>query len=147
MRAPACVIALLIGCLPVFAQTKRPSHEVCDANTLSGRPYILCLEKAMRDSNSGLEALVERIQGFIEMRSDLATAQKSRWKSSLEEAQILFVRFRNHECQSVAPFESSKPPPPAGGGRIPIGSFEKRLLCLIDKNVARTRELEARYVK
>jgi len=99
----------------------------------------------MRDSNSELEAIVERIMGFIEMRADLAPPQKSRWKSSLEEAQILFVRFRNHECQTVAPFEGSKPPQAPGGGRI--GSFEERLLCLIDKNVTRTRELEARYTK
>jgi hypothetical protein len=79
------------------------------------------------------------------MRTDLVSAQKGRWKSSLEEAQVLFVRFRNHECQAVAPFEGSKPPPLPGGGRI--GTFEERLLCLIDKNMTRIRELEARYTK
>lgn len=126
-------------------QGARPAHAICDTNKLSGRPYVLCLEKAMRDSNNELEALVERILNFIEMRADLAPAQKSRWKSSLEEAQVLFVRFRNHECQAVAPFESSKPPVAPGGGRI--GFFEERLLCLIDKNVTRTKELEARYTK
>lgn len=101
----------------------------------------------MRESNAELEALVERILNFIEMRADLAPPQKSRWKSSLEEAQVLFVRFRNHECQAVAPFESARPPQAAGGGRLAIGSFEERLLCLIDKNVARRRDLEIRYVK
>jgi uncharacterized protein YecT (DUF1311 family) len=121
------------------AQQQRPSHALCDANKLSGRPYFLCLEKAMFASNRELEALVERILGFIEMRADLAPAQKGRWKSSLEEAQVLFVRFRNQECQAVAPFEGTKT------GRI--GSFEERLLCLIDKNVTRTRELEVRYTK
>lgn len=145
MRAAACFLALLIGSSTALAQPKRPSQELCDASALSGRPYILCLEKAMRDTNNELETLVERIQGFIEMRADLAAAQKSRWKSSLEEAQVLFVRFRNQECQAVAPFESSKPPVAPGGGRI--GFFEERLLCLIDKNVARMRDLEARYVK
>lgn len=147
MRAAVSVLVLLIGWSPVLAQPKRPSLALCDAEKLSGRPYVLCLEKALRDTNAELEALVERILGFIEMRADLAAAQKGRWKSSLEEAQVLFVRFRNHECQTVAPFESSKPPQLPGGGRIAIGSFEERLLCLIDKNVTRTKELEARYVK
>jgi uncharacterized protein YecT (DUF1311 family) len=146
MRARLCVLALLIGTSLASAQTQRPSREICD-KALAGRPYVLCLEKAMFDSNKELEALIERILGFIDMRADLAPAQKSRWKSSLEEAQVLFVRFRNHECQAVAPFESSRPPQAPGGGRLAIGSFEERLLCLIDKNVTRTRELESRYTK
>ncbi len=145
MRARFSVFLLLLGTSLALAQPKRPSLEACDTSKLAGRPYFLCLEKAMLDSNRELETLVERIMGFIEMRADLASPQKSRWKSSLEEAQILFVRFRNHECQAVAPFESSKPPVAPGGGRI--GSFDERLLCLIDKNVARRRELEQRYMK
>jgi len=145
MRAKISVFLLLLGTSLALAQAKRPSLDACDASKLAGRPYFLCLEKAMLDSNRELEALVERIMGFIEMRADLAPPQKSRWKSSLEEAQILFVRFRNHECQAVAPFESSKPPAAPGGGRI--GSFDEWLLCLIDKNIARRRELEQRYTK
>jgi uncharacterized protein YecT (DUF1311 family) len=146
MRARLCALFLLAGtALAVAQQPKRPSLEICDANKLSGRPYVLCLEKAMRDSNSELEALVERILGFIDMRANLVAAQKARWKSSLEEAQILFVRFRNQECQAVAPFEGTKPVEGPKGGRIAF--FEERLLCLIDKNVARIRELEVRYTK
>ena len=147
MRALFSVLYFLIGTWLALAQTPRPSRDVCDANKLTGRPYVLCLEKAMFDSNRELEALVERIFGFIDMRDDLAPAQRGRWKSSLEEAQVLFVRFRNQECQAVAPFESSRPPQAPSGGRLAIGSFEERLLCLIDKNVTRTRELEARYLK
>jgi uncharacterized protein YecT (DUF1311 family) len=139
MRALLLVLVFLIGAASAFAQSSRPSRELCDAAKLSGRPYILCLEKGMFDTNRELETLVERILGFIEMRPDLAPAQKTRWKNSLEEAQVLFVRFRNQECQAVAPFEGTKT------GRI--GSFDERLLCLIDKNVTRIRELEARYIK
>jgi hypothetical protein len=146
MRAPLSAFFLLAGAAIAFAQqAKRPSLEICDPAKLTGRPYALCLEKAMRDSNSELEALVERILGFIDMRADLVAAQKNRWKSSLEEAQVLFVRFRNQECQAVAPFEGPKAPEGPKGGRIAF--FEERLLCLIDKNVARIRELEVRYTK
>lgn len=93
----------------------------------------------MRDTHQAMETLITRINDLIDSRADLAPAQRSRWKSSLEEAQILFVRFRNQECQAVAPFE--------GQGWARVGTFEERLLCLIDKNVTRTRELEARYTK
>lgn len=139
MYARLALLLLLIGTAAAAAQQQRPSREICDGSTLSGRPYMLCLEKAMFDTNGELEALVARILALIETRGDLAPAQKSRWKSSLEEAQVLFVRFRNQECQAVASFEGTKT------GRI--GSFEERLLCLIDKNVTRIRELEARYTK
>ncbi len=139
MRARLSVLFVLIGTALAVAQTVRPSREICDSTKLTGRPYFICLEKAMFDSNRELEALVERILGFIDMRADLAPAQKGRWKNSLEEAQILFVRFRNQECQAVAPFEGTKT------GRI--GSFDERLTCLIDKNVTRMRELEVRYTR
>jgi hypothetical protein len=139
MRARLSVLFVLIGSSLALAQQPRPSRELCDVTKLSGRPYFLCLEKAMLESNRDLEALVERILGFIEMRADLAAPQKSRWKASLEEAQILFVRFRNQECQAVAPFEGTRT------GRI--GAFDERLTCLIDKNLTRIRELEGRYLK
>ena len=139
MRATLSILIFLIGTSLALGQQIRPSREICDSTKLSGRPYFLCLEKAMLETNRELEALVERILSFIEMRPDLAPPQKGRWKSSLEEAQILFVRFRNQECQAVAPFEGTKT------GRI--GAFDERLTCLIDKNVARMRELESRYTK
>lgn len=139
MRAWLSIFLLLVGSALAQAQISRPSHEVCDPKTLSGRPYFLCLEKAMFETNRELEALIARILELIESRGDLAAPQKARWKSSLEEAQVLFVRFRNQECQAVAPFEGTKT------GRI--GAFDERLTCLIDKNVTRIKELETRYTK
>lgn len=139
MRAWLALIVVLTGAAAAFAQPQRPSREICDSKVLSGRPYFLCLEKAMLDSHREMEALVARIYELIERRGDMAPAQKSRWKASLEEAQILFVRFRNQECQAVAPFE--------GPNWARVGTFEERLLCLIDKNVTRRRELELRYTQ
>ncbi len=139
MRGRVSLFLLLAGVVSAFAQPQRPARELCDPKVLSGRPYYLCLEKAMLDSNRELEALVTRIYELIDSRGDLAAAQRGRWKASLEEAQILFVRFRNQECQAVAPFE--------GPNWQRVGTFEERLLCLIDKNIVRRRDLEARYTK
>jgi uncharacterized protein YecT (DUF1311 family) len=139
MRARLALLLLFVSAALAYAQQPRPSREICDPKALAGRPYFVCLEKAMFDTNRELEALVARIQELIDTRGDLAPPQKSRWKSSLDEAQILFVRFRNQECQAVAPFEGTKT------GRI--GAFDERLTCLIDKNVTRIRELEIRYTK
>lgn len=141
LRCRLSISIVLLVSLTGFAhaQQNRPSRELCDPKALSGRPYFLCLEKAMFDTNRELEALVARILELIDSRGDLAPPQKSRWKASLEEAQVLFVRFRNQECQAVAPFEGTRT------GRI--GAFDERLTCLIDKNVTRIRELESRYTK
>lgn len=139
MRAWLAVLCVLLGTSLAHAQRARPSHELCDPKNLSGRPYFVCLERAVFDTNRQMDELTARIFELIESRGDLAPAQKGRWKSSLEEAQILFVRFRNQECQAVAPFEGTK------SGRI--GAFDERLACLVDKNVTRMRELEARYLK
>jgi uncharacterized protein YecT (DUF1311 family) len=133
-RFVIAAIAFLIAA-PLAAQ-ERPSRAACDRAKFTGRGYIECLEKHSREADAALEALVAKIRAAIDHRAELAPVQKTRWKNAIEEAQVLYVRFRNQECQAVAPYEG-------GGNRI--GAFEERLACLIDKNVMRVRELEARY--
>jgi uncharacterized protein YecT (DUF1311 family) len=122
---------------PVSAQ-ERPSKAACERSKFTGRGYVECLEKHSRDANDALEDLVTKIRAAIDARAELAPVQKNRWKNAIEESQVLYVRFRNQECQAVAPYE---------GANNRIGAFEERLACLIDKNVGRARELEARYGK
>lgn len=119
------------------AQELRPSRQ-CERAKLPGRGYIECLEKLSRETGEALDAAVLRIRELIDGRSELAPVQKTRWKNGLEEAHVLFIRFRNQECQSVAPYE---------GPNNRIGAFEERLACLADKNTARLRDLETRYGK
>lgn len=138
MRRPALTLFLFLAATPLAAQDTRPSRALCDPAKFAGRAYFVCLEKQVYDTNTQLENKVKRINTIIEARGDLAAVQKNRWKNSLEEAQILYVRLRNQECQTVAPFE---------GANNRIGSFEERLRCLIDKNIGRIRELEGRYGK
>jgi uncharacterized protein YecT (DUF1311 family) len=132
---------ILVIAAPLAAQIsaqERPSKAACDRGKFTGRGYIECLEKHSREANDALEALVTKIRASIDERTELAPVQKTRWKNAIEESQVLYVRFRNQECQAVAPYE---------GANNRIGAFEERLACLIDKNVMRVRELEARYGK
>lgn len=138
MVRQAVIVLALFAATPLAAQDTRPSRALCDSAKLAGRAYFVCLEKQVYETNTLLENEVKRINGIIDGRGDLAGVQKNRWKNSLEEAQILYVRLRNQECQTVAPFE---------GENNRIGSFAERLRCLIDKNIGRVRELESRYGK
>jgi uncharacterized protein YecT (DUF1311 family) len=121
---------------PAEASDSRPVSSICEREKLPGRGYIECLETALRDSDRALIEASLRAQAQIEARSDLAVTQRTRWKNVLEEAQGQFIRFRNFECQNVAPYEGS-------GGRI--GAFEERLACLVEKNTARRLNLLQRY--
>ena len=136
MMRIAAILALSTLLSGMAAAETRPAHAACDRQKLAGRAFIECLETALRDTDRAVRDAVARAQGRIEARSDLVPTQRTRWKNVLEEAQGLFVRFRNFDCQNVAPYEGS-------GGRI--GAFEERLACLIDKNTLRLRDLDARY--
>lgn len=132
------VSILLAAVFPAAAfADPRPSAVQCDRGKLPGRGYIECLEAALRESDGALTEANRRAHAAIEARSDLAPTQRTRWKNTLDEAHGLFVRFRNFECQNVAPYE--------GGSRI--GSFEERLACLVDKNLTRLEELRRRYAQ
>lgn len=132
----------LIGCLYFLAAAlsasaaeRRPSDIACDRGKLIARAYFECLETAVRDSDKLLSEAHARAIGVVDARGDLAPVQKTRWRNMLEEVQGQFIRFRNFECQNVAPYE----------GKRGIGAFEERLTCLIDKNHGRIKDLAGRY--
>lgn len=139
-RATAGMIAIVafsIFCVvSAIASGPRLVSTICEREKLPGRGYVECLEAALRDSDRALTEANLRAQARIEARADLAVTQRTRWKNVLEEAQGQFIRFRNFECQNVAPYEGTS-------GRI--GAFEERLACLVEKNVSRTQELKRRY--
>lgn len=129
-----CVLLLVLVC-PAFAAERRPSDIACDRSKLVARSYFECLETAVRDSDRMLGEAHAKALNVVDARADLAPVQKTRWRNMLEETQGQFIRFRNFECQNVAPYE----------GKKGIGAFEERLTCLIDKNSARVKDLAGRY--
>ena len=128
------VLASLVA-LPTVAEEARPSRAACDRAKLAGRAYIECLTAAVRATDQALSTALSRAHATIDARSELTPAQKARWKNALDEAHGIFLRYRNLECQNVAPYEGSRG----------IGAFEERLACLIDKGDARVRDLASRY--
>ena len=136
MMRMIAVLALSTLLPGIAAAETRPAHAACDRQKLAGRAFVECLEAALRQSDQAVLDAVARARAKIEARNDLVPTQRTRWKNALEEAHGLFVRFRNFDCQNVAPYEGR-------GGRI--GAFEERLACLIDKNTLRLRDLDARY--
>ena len=126
---------VVLACGAAGADT-RPSAELCDRTKLAGRAFIECLESALRDTDRALAEANAKARAAVDARADLAPTQRTRWKNVLDEAQGLFVRFRNFDCQNVAPYEGS-------GSRI--GAFEERLTCLVDKNLTRIGDLQRRY--
>ena len=123
----AITAILVLGTLSAVASGLRPVSVVCDRGKLPGRRYIECLETALRESDRAVVEASLRAQARIEAPADLANTQRTRWKNVLEEAQGQFIRFRNFDCQNVAPYEGAS-------GRI--GAFEERLACLVEKNLA-----------
>jgi uncharacterized protein YecT (DUF1311 family) len=133
----SAIVAFSIFCtVSLAAGAAGPVSAICDREKLPVRSYIECLEAALSDSNRALAEASQRAQSRVEARTDLAITQRTRWKNVLEEAQGQFIRFRNFDCQNVAPYEGTS-------GRI--GAFNERLACLIEKNLARTQELLRRY--
>jgi uncharacterized protein YecT (DUF1311 family) len=133
----SAIVAFSIFCtVSLAAGATGPVAAICDREKLPGRSYVECLEAALRDSDRALAEANQRAQSRVEARTDLAITQRMRWKNVLEEAQGQFIRFRNFDCQNVAPYEGTS-------GRI--GAFNERLACLIEKNLARTQELLRRY--
>jgi uncharacterized protein YecT (DUF1311 family) len=135
MRPLLTFLFLIVSAASAFTAERRPSDIACDRGKLAARGYFECLETAVRDSDKILADAHARALGVVDARADLAAVQKTRWRNMLEEVQGQFIRFRNFECQNVAPYE----------GKKGIGAFEERLTCLIDKNNARAKDLAGRY--
>ncbi|MFG1424310.1 lysozyme inhibitor LprI family protein [Roseixanthobacter liquoris] len=112
-----------------------PATARCRSGEVLAREYNRCLYDAIQLSEKGMEAALANAFAVIDARSDLLPAQRNRWRTLLDEAQIRYGMYRNFDCQSVAPFE----------GRRGIGDFEQRALCLIANNERRAEDLRRRY--
>ena len=130
-----CVAALALMAPAALADTLRPSQIACDSKKIGARELADCLRQAAERSDKDMAATIEAAIKNLEARQGLLSAQKARWKRSLNESQAQWIGWRDTECQDVAPFE-------AGLG---AKGADPRLACIIDHNSQRSEEIKARY--
>ena len=136
MRLLIVTVAALLSAAPVaLADSARPSQVACDAKKIGAKELADCLRLAADRSDKDLATTIEAAIKTLEARQGLLSAQKARWKRSLNESQAQWIGWRDTECQDVAPFE-------AGLG---AKGADPRLACIIDHNAQRSDEIKARY--
>lgn len=113
----------------------RIADRLCDPVRMGGRDYPECLRKAQEDSERQMMTLMSAIHGIVDKAPGTQSAQRTRWKRSLDDAQALWVRFRNAECQEVSPFEA------ANKSRL----SEEQRACILEHNARRVEDLRRRY--
>jgi uncharacterized protein YecT (DUF1311 family) len=118
-----------------LAEDLKPSQRACDASKIGARDLADCLRTAADRADKDLAAAVGAALKSVDARAGVLSAQKSRWKRSLNEAEDQWVNWRDVECQDVAPFEAGMS---AKGG-------DPRLACIIDRDSERAADLKARY--
>jgi uncharacterized protein YecT (DUF1311 family) len=127
--------ALILAAPAALADFVRPSQVACDAKKIGAKELADCLRVAADHSDKELAATIDAAIKTLEARQGLLSAQKARWKRSLNESQALWINWRDTECQDVAPFE-------AGLG---AKGADPRLACIIDHDAQRSEEIKGRY--
>jgi len=136
MRVSICSVAALLLATPAaLAEVSRPSQTACDAKKIGAKELADCLRQAADRSDKELAATIEAAVKSLETRQGMMSAQKARWKRSLNEAEAQWISWRDTECQDVAPFE-------AGLG---AKGADPRLACIIDHNAQRAEDIKSRY--
>ena len=136
MRRLLLSLAICLAAAPVArAQEARPSQILCDSKKIGARELADCLRAAADKSEKDLAAVIDGAAKSIDTRVGLLSAQKGRWKRSLNESEAQWLGWRDTDCQDVAPFEAGMS---AKGG-------DPRLACIIDHDAQRIAEMKARY--
>jgi uncharacterized protein YecT (DUF1311 family) len=141
MRRLHFFLAICLAAAPMappesaWADDARPSQVQCDNKKIGARELADCLRAAADKSEKDLAAIVEAAAKSIDTRVGLLSAQKARWKRSLNESEAQWLSWRDTDCQDVAPFEAGMS---AKGG-------DPRLACIIDHDAQRATEIKARY--
>ena len=136
MRSFVAATLLTLGCSALASAQSAVSASAlaCDTRKLGAKDLADCLRAASDKSDRDLLATFEAAGKSIDGRAGLQGGQKARWKRSLNDAQALWVRYRDADCQDVSPFEQ-------GIGK----TGDTRLTCIIDQNDRRMMEMRSRY--
>ena len=130
-----CLALVTASASCAWADAPRPSQAQCDPARIGARELADCLRAAADHSEKDLAAVIEAAVKSIDARVGLLSAQKGRWKRSLNESEAQWLGWRDTDCQDVAPFEAGMS---AKGG-------DPRLACIIDRDAQRIADIKARY--
>jgi len=137
-KARLCLLAALL-----CAASPGAARAACDMRALKGPALTQCLTAAEKASSDKLEAALGAAIKSIAVREGVFDSQRARWKSSLTNSEELWLRFRNAECQDVAPFEGQ-----AGNTSVVqnrLAAFDAKLACTAALNEERAADLSGRY--
>jgi len=136
MRSLLLSLAIVLtGATAALADDARPSQIQCDAKKIGAKELADCLRAAADRSEKELASTIEAAGKSIDGRVGLLSAQKARWKRSLNESHAQWLGWRDTDCQDVAPFEAG----------IGAKGGDPRLACIIDHDAQRIAELKTRY--
>ncbi len=152
--ALAAAMLLAAASVPAGAQsagqpTARATAEAqaggCDPAQGNARLYLDCLGAAATAGQERLDAAFAGALAAIRADEAVAAVQRQRWANAMDEAQGRFLRWRNFECQNIAPYEGGAAQRTVGGRLMGPDGLGQRLLCLIAANEARSADLARRY--
>jgi uncharacterized protein YecT (DUF1311 family) len=109
----------------------------CDASSDAG--LYDCAAKAFQKADAQLNEVWKKVLAAVDPRSSdsgLTAAQSSEWKDDLVEAQRAWNTFKDKDCNGAREFEY-------WGG---TGASLAVLSCQFEYTIARTKDLEARYL-
>jgi len=115
----------------------------CDQAVLQGNAFSQCLIEAERKSSEALGRTVAAAIDSLATRRGVFDTQRSRWRNTLTQTQEQWLRFRNAECQEVAPFEGQAASFNVTKNRT--AAFEAKTICTIRMNESRAGDIAARY--
>nr|WP_281417074.1 lysozyme inhibitor LprI family protein [Ancylobacter lacus] len=130
---------------PTAAAVAAPATGACDPAQGNARLYLDCLAAAAKAGQERLDAAYAGALAAIRADEAVAPVQRQRWANAMDEAQGRFVRWRNFECQNIAPYEGGAARRTVGGRLMGPDGLGQRLLCLIAANDARRADLSRRY--
>lgn len=97
--------------------------------------WVQCLNAAAIASDRLVQELQPRIAAAFAVRDSVALPLRQFWVRSLAEADRRYQALREQEC---GPLAMSEP-------HVRRREFEARLICRIDRNLERAKQLRSRY--
>ena len=117
---------------PIVAPTKERPSGACNPKA---HDWIACLTATAAASEEIVDAAEQTARVALSQRRNLNPYLQKSYGEALTRLDAEWRRFRDAECDALAPLERGLPPQ----------VYEARLMCRISRNIERGETLKARY--